>query len=103
MTVELACSQQSRNRHTLRFPEAKPVLVFTDAGEAAIFAKATNGTSPPMANLTNLAKCLVGRGQVPLVHLSLPIIPSESSKAAARGKRRIQIDLYVVMLFDRAK
>jgi len=32
--------------------------------------------------------------------LSLPIIPSESSKAAARGKRRIQIDLYVVMLFD---
>ena len=68
MTVEVACSQQSRNRHTLRFPEAKPVLVFTDAGEAAIFAKATNGTSPPMANLTNLAKCFVGRGQVPLVH-----------------------------------
>ena len=33
--------------------------------------------------------------------LSLPIIPSESSKAGARGKRRIlQIDLYVVMLFD---
>ena len=33
-------------------------------------------------------------------NLSLPIIPSESSKAAARGKRRIQIDLYVAMLFD---
>ena len=31
--------------------------------------------------------------------LSLPIIPAES-KAAARGKRRIQIDLYVVILFD---
>jgi len=27
--------------------------------------------------------------------LSLPIIPSESSKAAARRKRRIQIDLCV--------
>ena len=32
--------------------------------------------------------------------LSLPIIPSESSKAAAKGNRRIQIDLYVAMLFD---
>jgi len=35
------------------------------------------------------------------VDLSLPIIPSESSKAAARGTRRIQINLYVLMLFDR--
>lgn len=56
MTVELACSQQSRNRHSLRFREAKPVLIFTDADVAAIFVKATNGTSPLMANLTNLAK-----------------------------------------------
>src|SRR5437588_9346778 len=86
MTVELACSQQSRNRHTLRFPEAKPVLVFTDAGEAAIFVKATNGTSPPMANLTNLAKCLVGRGQVPLVH------PKGFRPTSVQFKSRINSD-----------
>jgi imidazolonepropionase-like amidohydrolase len=26
MTVELACSQESRNRHSLRFPEVNPTL-----------------------------------------------------------------------------
>ncbi len=30
-------------------------VFFTDADEAAIFVKASNGTSPLMANLTNLA------------------------------------------------
>ena len=30
-------------------------VFFTDADEAAIFVKAANGTSPLMANLTNLA------------------------------------------------
>ena len=30
-------------------------VFFTDADEAAIFVKAPNGTSPLMANLTNLA------------------------------------------------
>ncbi|HXM98944.1 MAG TPA: hypothetical protein VN982_10745 [Candidatus Dormibacteraeota bacterium] len=30
-------------------------VLFTDADEAAIFVKASNGTSPLMANLTNLA------------------------------------------------
>ena len=30
-------------------------VFFTDANEAAIFVKASDGTSPVMANLTNLA------------------------------------------------
>jgi hypothetical protein len=30
-------------------------VFFTDADEAAIFVKASNGASPPMANLSNLA------------------------------------------------
>jgi len=30
-------------------------VFFTDADDAAIFVKASNGTSPLMANLTNLA------------------------------------------------
>ena len=30
-------------------------VFFTDADEAALFVKASNGTSPVMANLTNLA------------------------------------------------
>jgi hypothetical protein len=32
-------------------------VFFTDADEAAIFVKASNGTSPLMANLSNLAAC----------------------------------------------
>lgn len=32
-------------------------VFFTNADEAAIFVKASNGTSPLMANLSNLAAC----------------------------------------------
>jgi hypothetical protein len=39
-------------------------VFFTDANEAAIFVKASNGTSPLMANLSNLA-ALRADGTIP--------------------------------------
>ena len=36
MTVELACSQESRNRHSWRFPEVNPTLMVVIKADFAI-------------------------------------------------------------------
>jgi hypothetical protein len=46
MTVELACSQESRNQHSLRFPEVNPTLLLVIKADDAITAYRGNETGP---------------------------------------------------------
>ncbi len=89
MTVELACSQESRNRHTLRFPEVNPTLnVCTNRTQAHCRNGYVDGTAG-YRRLLCLAAPVARRpyARVPLLILGVGITEPPPTRRAVYSRR----------------